>query len=322
MHRRVVIAVFPGIQGLDLVGPLEVFHAAQRFLGQTRQRTRGYEVRVVAASSELLRTESGLAVVPDGTFAGVRGAVDTLLIVGGAGARAASRDAAVAAWVRRVAPRCRRVASVCTGAFVLAAAGLLDGRRATTHWAHVERLRERYPRVQVEPDAVYVRDEHLWTSAGVTAGMDLALALVEDDVGRDVALAVARELVIFVRRAGGQSQFSAQLASQLAERQPLREVQAYIAEHPRADTRVSTLAARAGMSPRNFARAFALEVGVTPAVFVERARVETARRLLETTKLSVEEVAEQAGFGRVETLRRAFQRQLHVAPNEYRRRFA
>lgn len=322
MSRRVVIAVFPGIQGLDLVGPLEVFDAAHRVLAHQSPGAPGYRVSVVAATRAVLRTESGLRIVPDGTFAGVRGPVDTLLIAGGAGARRASRDPAVSAWVRRVVPRCRRVASVCTGAFVLGSAGVLDGRRATTHWAHAARLQAAYPSAQVSSDAIYVHDQHLWTSAGVTAGMDLSLALVEEDLGRHVALTVARQLVVFVRRAGGQSQFSAQLSSQLAEREPLRDLQTYIAEHPTADLRVPALSARAGMSPRNFARAFAAEVGVTPAAFVERARVEVARRLLETTTTDIEGVSTQAGFARVETLRRAFQRQLNVAPNEYRRRFA
>lgn len=317
MDRRVVIAVFPGIQSLDLVGPLEVFHAAHQRVGSGR----GYRVEVVAASTEAIRTSSGLELLAQRAFSSVRGAIDTLVIAGGEGARAAAHDPSVQAWVRRVAPLCRRVTAVCTGAFVLAAAGVLEGRRATTHWAHCARLARDFPAVSVTDDAIYVRDGSVWTSAGVTAGMDLALALVEDDVGSEVALAVARQLVMFVRRPGGQSQFSAQLSSQLAERAPLREVQAFIADNPGADLSVTRLAARAAMSPRNFARAFAAEVGVTPAVFVERARVEVARRLLETTRADVEEVAARAGFGRVETMRRSFQRSVGVSPSDYRRRF-
>lgn len=317
MDRLVVIAVFPGIQALDLVGPLEVFHAAHRQVADGR----GYRVEVVAESTDVLRTSSGLQLLADRSFSSIRGTIDTLVIAGGEGARAAAQQHRVQSWVRRVSPRCRRVASVCTGAFVLAAAGVLSGRRATTHWAHCGRLARDFPDVDVAEDAIYVRDGRVWTSAGVTAGMDLALALVEDDVGSDVALAVARQLVMFVHRPGGQSQFSAQLASQLAEREPLRDLQAFIADHPTADLTVSRLAARVAMSPRNFARAFAAEVGVTPAAFVERARVEVARRLLETTRDDVEAVAARAGFGRVETLRRAFHRGLGVSPNEYRRRF-
>ena len=317
MDRRIVIAVFPGIQALDLVGPLEVFHAAHRHLGSGR----GYRVEVVAESTDVLQTSSGLQLLADRSFSSVRGAIDTLVIAGGEGARAAAHERRVQAWVRRVSPLSRRVAAVCTGAFVLASAGVLAGLRATTHWAYCGRLARDFPDVNVADDAIYVRDGRVWTSAGVTAGMDLALALVEDDLGSEVALAAARELVMFVHRPGGQSQFSAQLASQLAEREPLRELQAFIADNPTADLSVARLAARAAMSPRNFARAFAAEVGVTPAAFVERARVEVARRLLETTRDDVESVATRAGFGRVETLRRSFQRSLGVSPSDYRRRF-
>jgi len=317
MDRRVVIAVFPGIQALDLVGPLEVFHTAHRLAGAGR----GYRVELAAPVAGALSTSSGLQLVADRSFASVRGPIDTLVVAGGEGARAAASEPAVQAWVRRVAPRCRRVTAVCTGAFVLAHAGVLDGRRATTHWAHCAKLASAFPAVDVAEDAIYVRDANVWTSAGVTAGMDLALALVEEDVGSEVALAVARQLVLFVRRPGGQSQFSVQLAAQLAERVPLRDLQGFIADNPRADLSVPALAARVSMSPRNFARAFAAEVGVTPAAFVERARVEVARRLLETTRDAIEVVAEHAGFGRVETLRRSFQRGLGVSPSDYRRRF-
>ena len=317
MDRRVVIAVFPSIQSLDLVGPLEVFHAAHQRLGTGG----GYRVEVVAASTEALTTSSGLQLLAHRSFASVRGPIDTLVIAGGEGARAAAHEPGVKAWVRRVVPHCRRVTAVCTGAFVLASAGVLEGRRATTHWAHCGRLAHDFPGVSVTDDAIFVRDGSVWTSAGVTAGMDLALALVEDDVGSEVALAVARQLVMFVRRPGGQSQFSVQLASQLAERAPLRELQAFIADNPSADLSVTELAARVAMSPRNFARAFVAEVGVTPAVFVERARVEVARRLLETTRADVEAIAARSGFGRVETMRRCFQRCLGVSPSDYRRRF-
>lgn len=319
--RRIVIVAFPRIQALDLVGPLEVFDAARRVLIDKRSRARGYRVEVVAESAEAFETSSGLTLTPHRSFAQVRGAIDTLVVVGGDGARAAAKQPSTTAWVQRLAKRSRRVASVCTGSFVLAAAGLLDGRRATTHWVRCEQLARTFPKVTIDPDAIYVRDGNVWTSAGITAGMDLSLALVEDDVGRDVALTVARHLVLFVRRPGGQSQFSAQLSSQLAERVPLRELQTWIQEHPNTDLRVQELAKRVAMSPRNFARAFVAEVGVTPAVFVERTRVEVARRLLETTPLDLVAVASDAGFGTVETLRRTFQRQLHVSPKDYRNRF-
>jgi transcriptional regulator GlxA family with amidase domain len=213
------------------------------------------------------------------------------------------------------------MASVCSGAFLLAAAGLLDGRRATTHWSVCELLADTFPMTRVEPDSIYVRDGNIATSAGITAGMDLALALVEEDHGRDVALEVARWLVLFMRRPGGQSQFSTQLRAQSAEREPLRDLQTWIVENPTADLSVGALATRVAMSPRHFARVFARETGVTPAVYVERIRVDLARRLLEETGLGLEAEADASGFGSVETLRRAFHRTLGVAPSDYRARF-
>jgi transcriptional regulator GlxA family with amidase domain len=216
----------------------------------------------------------------------------------------------------------RRLASVCTGAFFLAEAGLLDGRRATTHWAYCERLARRYPRVQVEADTLFVREGRIYTAAGVTAGMDLALAMVEEDHGREVALAVARELVLFLCRPGGQAQFSAQLAVQLAEHEPLRDLQAWILDHPREDLSVEALARRVAMSPRNFARVFTREVGTTPARFVTSVRVETARRLLEETSHDLPAVCDRSGLGSPESMRRAFQRTVGVAPSRYRERFS
>jgi transcriptional regulator GlxA family with amidase domain len=211
---------------------------------------------------------------------------------------------------------------VCTGAFLLAEAGLLDGRRATTHWASCRELARRYPRVQVDPDPIFVRDGNVHTSAGVTAGMDLALALVEEDHGREVALGVARWLVLFLKRPGGQSQFSAQLSAQLAAREPIQELQAWVIENVDADLSVEALARRAGMSPRNFARVFTRETGVTPACFVETARVEAARRRLEQEGArGVEAIAAACGFGSAETMRRAFLRRVRVSPSDYRERF-
>jgi len=213
------------------------------------------------------------------------------------------------------------VASVCSGAFILAAAGLLDGRRATTHWSECDTLGRLFPQVTVEDDPIFVRDGKVTTSAGVTAGMDLALAMVEDDLGRDTALQVARWLVMFVQRSGGQSQFSSQLAGQLAERAPLRDLQTWMADHPDADLSVPALAARSDMSDRNFARVFRREVGTTPAAYVEQVRCEAARRLLETTDRTVDEVARASGFGRTETLQRSFKRIMGVSPSHYRHHF-
>jgi transcriptional regulator GlxA family with amidase domain len=242
-------------------------------------------------------------------------------VIGGEGAFAAARDPQLVRAVSNLARRSRRVASVCTGAFVLAAAGLLDGKRGTTHWESCERLAEWYPQIDVEGERIFMRDGNVWTSAGVTAGMDLALALVADDMGQDVARRVARLLVMYVQRPGGQAQFSAQLRAQRAARDPLRKLQSWIGEHPTEDHSVERLATRVSMSPRHFARVFRSDVGCTPAAYVEQVRVEVARRLLETTALSVDDVAASAGFGTPETLRRAFARRVGANPTDYRDRF-
>jgi transcriptional regulator GlxA family with amidase domain len=224
-------------------------------------------------------------------------------------------------WLRRHGPQAQRIASVCTGAFLLARAGLLDGRRVTTHWAYADALARQFPAVHVDPEPIYVRDGSVITSAGVTAGIDLALALVEEDVGREAALDVARHLVVFLRRPGGQAQFSAQLHAQLARRRPLRDVQHWITERPAADLSVERLAARAGLSPRQFARSFAAETGMTPGRYVDRVRLEAARRELEDTGAAVGQVARSCGYGTPEAMRRAFIRTLGVSPAGYRQRF-
>jgi transcriptional regulator GlxA family with amidase domain len=251
----------------------------------------------------------------------VRTHVDTLLVAGGRGARRAAQDPALLSWLTRIAPRVRRLGSVCTGSFILAAAGLLDGKRATTHWASCETLATMHPRVHVEPDPIFVRDGRLCTSAGVTAGMDLALSLVEEDFGRQVALGVARQLVMFLQRPGGQSQFSSQLSTQAADREPLRELVEWIADHLTEDLSVASLAERAAMSPRHFARVFASELNMTPARFVELQRVEAARRRLEESSDALERVAATCGFGGAEVMRRAFVRSIRVSPSDYRSRF-
>jgi transcriptional regulator GlxA family with amidase domain len=314
--RRVVVIVYPGIQTLDVSGPVEVFSTANRQSGRDL-----YRIEVAAATTEPVRGSSGLVLGVDAPIGEIRGAVDTLMVAGGEGIREALGDRRLVAGVRRIARTARRVTSVCSGAFVLAEAGLLDGRRCTTHWSACDDLAQGYPALTVDPDPIYVRDGNVATSAGVTAGMDLALALVEEDHGRDLALQIARRLVLFLRRPGTQSQFSAQLAGQMADRDPLRDAQRFIAEHPEADLSVASLAIRVGMSPRNFARAFRDEVGTTPARYVEQVRVETARRLLEETTDGVEAIADRAGFGSAETMRRVFVRTLRVSPNDYRRRF-
>jgi len=310
----VVIVAFPAVHMLDVTGPAEVLSAAGVLAG------RPYEV-MVAAPGRQVRSSSGLRFEPDRTVRGLRGSIDTLIVAGGPGAQAAAADPALIRSVASAARRSRRVASVCTGAFLLAKTGLLDGRRATTHWAACRELARRHPAVTVEPDRIFVRDGHVWTSAGVTAGMDLALALVEEDLGPSVALQAARWLVLYVKRPGGQSQFSAQLAAQLAGSEPVREVQQWIGDHPGHDLSVEALASRACMSTRNFARVFRREVGLTPAAYVEAVRVERAQRELEGTGVPIASVAHRCGFGSAETMRRAFHRRMGLGPVEYRARF-
>jgi transcriptional regulator GlxA family with amidase domain len=325
VSRTVVVVAFEGCQSLDVTGPFEVFAGATEALKRSGSRARGYRVLLAGPKRGALRSESGLGLVPAVTLRELlrRGApaIDTLIVAGGFGTRRAARDASSVELIRRLARRARRVTSVCTGSFVLAAAGLLDGRRATTHWAFCDELAQSYPAVQLERDPIYVRDGRYWTSAGVTAGIDLALALVEADLGRQLSLQVARWMVVFVRRAGGQSQFSATLSAQTAERAPLRELQAYILEHPEAVLDVPSLARRVALSARHFSRLFREEIGVSPASFVEAVRVEAARRLLETRRDGVEGVAAAAGFGTPEALRRAFARRVGLSPREYRARF-
>jgi transcriptional regulator GlxA family with amidase domain len=308
--QRVVIIVFDRLQALDAIGPYEVLRAG------------GYHVELASSSGASVRSESGLLLGVDRALPSVRGPLDTLLIAGGHGVDEAMHDPVIHRAVRRLAPQSRRIASVCNGAFVLAEVGILDGRRATTHWGGCEVLARDYPAVTVDPDPIFVRDGNVWTSAGVTAGMDLALAIVEEDRGREAALAIARGFVMYVQRPGGQAQFSAALRAQRPQRQPLRDVQEWVAEHLDADLSVERLAGVAAMSRRHFARAFAAETNVTPARYVEDMRVEAARRLLESTVRPVEDIARACGFGTAETMRRAFLRSVHVPPMEYRRRFS
>ncbi|WP_026127645.1 GlxA family transcriptional regulator [Nocardiopsis lucentensis] len=312
MRREVVIVVFDGVQSLDVTGPLEVF------AGAARAPEVDYRVRVASLDGGVVTTSSGLGLVPSVPLARV-GRVDTLIVPGGEGTR--RLDPVLVETVGRVSARARRTASVCTGAFVLAEAGVLDGLRATTHWAHCATLARRYPRVEVDPTPIFVRQGSVVTSAGVSAGIDLALALVEEDVGRQVALAVARQLVVYLRRPGNQAQFSTHLAVQTAQRPAVRELQHWIVSHPGADLSVEALAARAGLSPRQFARVFAREVGVSPGRFVGRVRLETACRLLEESQAGVVSVARRCGYGSDEVMRRAFVRALGCAPSEYRERF-
>jgi transcriptional regulator GlxA family with amidase domain len=319
--RLVMVLAYEGVQSLDVTGPLEVFAGAQRLLEATGARDRGYRTQLVAGDGSPVRCSSGLTLVPDASLQRAGGEIDTLIVAGGEGSRAACEDESLIAFIRLAAGRARRTASVCTGAFPLARAGVLAGRRATTHWASAEELARAYPEVNVDADPIYVRDGSVWTSAGVTAGIDLALALVEEDLDRDAALTIARHLVMFLRRPGSQSQFSATLAGQARGRSALREVQRKVVEDIAGLHTVEAMAERAHMSARHFARAFRDETGMTPARYVERVRLEAARRALEEGAQPIAEIARGCGFGTPETMRRTFLRALAVAPAEYRRRF-
>jgi len=310
--RTVLIVLFDEVQSLDVTGPLEVFAGAEA------RHAGSYRIRTASPDGAPVRTSSGLTVVPDHALADVPDP-HTLLVPGGQGTR--RPDPRLTDWLREHGPRAERLVSVCTGALLLAEAGLLDGHRATTHWAYCDKLARDHPAVEVDPDPIYVRDGQVSTSAGVTSGIDLALALVEEDLGRETALLIARYLVVFLRRPGNQAQFSAQLAAQTAQREPLREVQQWITEHPGGDLSVESLAARARLSPRHFARAFQTETGMPPGRYVDRVRLEHARRLLEDTADGIEEISRACGYGTPEAMRRAFVRTLGSAPAEYRRRF-
>ena len=303
-ERTVVLVAYEGINLLDLCGPLEALRVAN-----LAGASPAYRTVVATPDGRRVRSASGLEIGADASvadLAGRRTPVDTLLV----------------ADVAAIARRTRRVTSVCTGAFVLAAAGLLDGRRATTHWAACAALARQHPAIDVEDDRIYVRDGHCWTSAGVTAGIDLTLALVEEDNGPEVAHQVAGWLVVFTRRPGGQAQFSAALQAQPAVEPGIAAVQRWLPDHLADDLSVDALARRASMSPRTFARAFRRETGTTPAAHVETLRVEAARRLLETTDLTVPAVARAVGLRRAETLHRAFRRRVGTTPEQYRRHFA
>ncbi|CAM5242134.1 Helix-turn-helix domain-containing protein OS=Streptomyces alboniger OX=132473 GN=CP975_32575 PE=4 SV=1 [Streptomyces alboniger] len=321
--HRVVIAVFPDVDLLDVTGPAEVFALANRETGGRA----GYEVLLAGPEAGAVRTSAGVRLLTDLAFAETGGRPDTLLVPGAVDMTdegpVARIDAEVVAWLAATAPRARRVASVCVGAHLLAAAGLLDGRTATTHWSTAAQLAADHPAVTVDPDPIFVRTDRgrLWTGAGISACLDLALALVAEDQGEEVALAVARQLVMYLRRQGGQSQFSVPLSRPASARRDIDALRAYIADHLDADLSAAALAARMCLSERHFARVFKQETGTGAADYVEAARVEAARRLLEATDHPLEQVAAASGLGSVETLHRAFRRQVASTPAAYRRRF-
>ncbi len=314
LGRRIVAVVVPPVDELDLVGPLQVFHSVNRLAGRAI-----YEIEVVTAADRLtVEGESGvLTFLARHHFRKVEGACDSVLLVCGLGTRSV-RDAALSAWLRKRASEVRRLGAVCVGSFLLAEAGLLNGRRATTHWKFGRELAKRYPGVRVEHEPLWVKDGNIYTSAGISAGIDLALAWVEEDCGASLAHEAARELVLFLRRPGGQPQLSVSLASQASEMTSLRELQIWMAEHLRSKLSVDELAERMAMSVRNFERVFTREVGTTPSQYVLQLRVEAARAQLERTDRGLKEVAAAAGFGGVDGMRRAFVRLLGITPSRYR----
>ncbi|MEW5629299.1 DJ-1/PfpI family protein [Streptomyces hydrogenans] len=321
--RRIVIAVFDGVESLDVTGPAQVFSTASRLLAGSG---RGYAVELASAGPAPVECAGGVRLLADRTFADSDGeGVDTLVVPGGLGIRPdgveAVVDPDVLAWVERVAPRVRRVVSVCAGAHTLAAAGLLDGRRATTHWATAEALAERYPDVTVDADAVYVRADPVWTGAGVSAGIDMSLALVADDHGRRLALSTAKWMVMYLQRPGDQSQFSTPLKRQSTARTDIAELLAWIDAHLAEPLTVPALAARMGLGERQFARVFVRETGSTPAAYLDAQRVQAARRLLQESDLTLAAIGTRCGFGSVHSFHRAFKRHTSVTPQTYRRHF-
>lgn len=324
--RRIVVVGFERAQLLDIAGPPQVFASATA-LGTADGRD-GYEVILVSPAGGTITTSAGIGIATAPLATLVAGEAlpaappDTLIVVGGPGVHDAAALPALVEGIAALAGAARRVCSVCTGAFLLASTGLLDGRRAVTHWASCDLLQARFPAIRVEADPIFIRDRPIWSSAGVTAGIDLALALVEEDFGHALAMQVARHLVVFLKRPGGQSQFSAPLRAQTAGDATLDSLHAWMESHLDGDLRVERLAAQAGLSPRHFARAYAAKLGTTPAKTVEAMRVEAARRALEAGTAPIKQIAHQSGFGDEERMRRAFLRRLGVNPSDYRQRFA
>lgn len=319
--RRIAMVVYPGVQIIDATAPLDQFATVREIFESAPGKPCAYETLLIGPSKEPVQTSCGIRIVPDHGIDDVIEPVDSVMIAGGIGVFDVMKDRTLVDGILRIAASARRVASVCSGAFLLAEAGLLDGRTVTTHWRACGLVAKRYPAVSVDPDPIYIKDGNVYTSAGVTAGMDLALALIEEDYSRDLALAVAREKVMFLKRPGGQAQFSAHLTAQTTESDRLRAVQDWILNNLEKDLTVPVLAERAAMSPRNFARVFVRDTGVTPAKFVELARIEESRRRLEDTATPLSIVANACGFGNLERFRKTFFRRFRVTPQEYRQRF-
>jgi transcriptional regulator GlxA family with amidase domain len=319
--RPIGMVIYPGVEIIDLTGPMEVFAFANNALQRSGVCIESaYPMEVLAAKPGHIKSSCGLQIIADRAYVEVQDGIDTLLIAGTPDVNWLLCDSDLQHWIQVIAPSVRRLASICTGAFLLAETGLLNNRSATSHWDYCDRLARDYPAVNVEPDRIFVRDGYISTSGGITSGIDLALSMVEEDWGSELALLIARYLVVFLKRPGGQSQFSAYLTSD-ASRPELKDLQAWIMLNLTEDLRVEVLAERMHMSPRNFARFFLTETSMTPAKFVEMARIDAARHYLGSTQQSIEVVADKAGFGDAERMRRAFIRQLSINPQSYRERF-
>jgi transcriptional regulator GlxA family with amidase domain len=314
--RRIVIVVVPPVEELDLVGPMQVFGAANRLSGR-----KVYSLEIATNKKELeVQGEGGmLSFLAQCRVKDVKGSIDSVLLVCGVATRSV-QDSALSQWLRKISPAVRRLGGVCLSAFLLAEAGILNGKKATAHWKFVRELAKRYPKVKVESEPIWVRDGNIYTSAGISAGIDLALAWVEEDCGSALAHEVARELVLFLRRPGGQKQLSVSLAKQASEMKGIQELQVWIADHLEKNLSVQMLAERAAMSVRNFERVFTRETGCTPARYVSQMRVEAARRLLEDTDKSTEQIARNCGFVNADLMRRAFIRSVGTTPGRYRSR--
>lgn len=314
--KTIGIVGYPGVNGFDVAGPAEVFASARGSAGNT-----AYSVEVLATDDAPFRTEAGLIMQPNRRLDEVT-SLDTIIVPGGAGLRQSAAGAAIATWLRARSAGIRRVAAVCTGSYGLAEAGLLDGRRATTHWRFAADLQTRYPDISVEPDMIFLKDKGVYTSGGIAAGIDLALALVEEDLGPNAALAVAREMVVFLKRGGGQHQYSEPLRFQVRSSDRFADLLAWISEALDEDLSVGRLAQKVCLEPRQFTRAFRKSVGLTPAVYVEHLRIDRAAGILVTSGLTVDQTAAQVGYRSADVFRRAFERRFRVAPGEYRRRFS
>ena len=326
-HRHIAMLVYPDFLTIDAIGPIEVFNfanLASQLMGKAAMSESVYTLSIVAEHCGPVKASNGISIVADKSYEDLNDGVDTLMIAGAtlpSYLEAAIQDAKMKTWLTQMMPKVRRMVSICTGALILAGAGLLEGRRATTHWMYCDQLALQYKNIQVEPDKIFVRNGNTYTSGGVTAGIDLALSLVEEDWGWDVAANVARHMLVFIRRPGGQSQFSTYIFNEAKTRKDFRELQAWIVSNPNADLDVEHLAERMAMSPRNFSRLFTQEVGITPAKFVEHVRLEAARNMMLQTDLPMENVASKCGFGSAEQMRRSFQRILKTTPQEHRSYF-